>query len=126
MICIFPKKVLNEIKAVCAEGKEEHCGMLLGEKNPDGFIVDDFLPLPNAITTMASFTISPEVMIDAMAQAGERKIIGIYHNHPCGAHPSWIDLKGMLTLPALIWLIIGIDGMGVFKINTQKDSSHPP
>ncbi len=94
-----------------AAGREECCGLLLGD--PASGRVQAIRPAANvAAQPVHFFEIDPATLLAAYraARTGGPAVIGHYHSHPHGtAEPSAVDAD-MAERRGEIWLILGGDG----------------
>jgi len=69
-----------------------------------------------------SFTISPEIVFDALNKADRegKEIVGIFHSHPAPPHPSNIDMKFMRPNP-VVWLIMSMIDKQIAAYQQQGD-----
>ena len=94
----------------------ECCGLLEGERKPDGYRITVIHPAPNLSGDPDRFEIDPLTHIKAqkLARLRGREIIGCYHSHPGGpAQPSAADRAGAGE-EDFLWLIAGDEGLGAF------------
>jgi proteasome lid subunit RPN8/RPN11 len=93
---------------VAACGKEEACGLLLGD---DGHVAEALQCRNVAADPVSRFEIDPAQLLAAhrSARGGGLGVIGHYHSHPSGSPvPSASDAADAAPDGAL-WLIIGTD-----------------
>jgi len=94
----------------------ECCGLLEGERKPDGYRITVIHPARNLSDDPDRFEIDPLTHIKAqkLARLRGREIIGCYHSHPGGpAQPSAADRAGAGE-EDFLWLIAGDEGLGAF------------
>jgi proteasome lid subunit RPN8/RPN11 len=77
----------------------ECCGLLLGQYEEDGKVVEETYPISNAREESAKrnrFLIEPEELMrgEKYARGKELEVVGFYHSHPdSAAAPSQYDLE---------------------------------
>ena len=108
----IPQNLLQSLVSETLRSKIEICGVLIGEKRGNHYIVTKALSGRNIKNSPVLFEIAPEDLYRAatMAESEGLDIVGLYHSHPAPPKPSIRDLDGMRLWP-LPWLIISsIDG----------------
>ena len=110
---------------------KECCGLLVGTDFSNGtIIVTRVVESDNVNPTGAKdkFEVDPQLRFNLMRELGEigdktqgaERIIGHYHSHPDHpAVPSSHDLACAFE-PALVWIIIGLDGGTVQAVAAHK------
>jgi proteasome lid subunit RPN8/RPN11 len=76
---------------VAAEVPLESCGLLAGA----GDVVQQVIPVPNALQSAVRFRFSPSTQLAAFEQIEREgmEMLAIYHSHPKGpVHPSPTDI----------------------------------
>jgi proteasome lid subunit RPN8/RPN11 len=97
---------------------EECCGLMMGRRVSDAWMVDEVIACPNvAAEPEHRFEVDPKALIAAHRAAREtdRQLIGPYHSHPNGrAEPSQHDRARASEAGAEgdVWLIVPVTEAG--------------
>jgi desampylase len=86
----------------------EACGLLVGAREDEAWLIEDALPLRNTHDSSSYFEFDPDELLRHDLELGDR-IIGAYHSHPGGpARPSQTDIGNMQanTDSPWVWLIL--------------------
>jgi proteasome lid subunit RPN8/RPN11 len=112
----------NDLAAIRAAAQaafpEECCGLLLGRRKADAWMVEEVIACPNVAEDPGRrFEVDPKALIAAHRAAREtdRHLIGPYHSHPNGrAEPSQHDRARAADACADgdVWLIVPVTEAG--------------
>ena len=131
MILIAPTYLDQMTRAAEAAYPRECCGLLVGKDTSDGFVTITKVVASDNVHPSGGndrFEVDPRIRFDLMRELGEigdkprssERIIGHYHSHPNhSAEPSAYDLACAFE-PALIWIIIGLNGGKVQTVAAHK------
>ena len=115
----------NIFKHAVKEYPKECCGFLIGYRQNNSLICEDYLSTKNvAANPYNFFEIAPQeiINIQKLYRKKELSIIGHYHSHPdclLGSKPSKNDIASIYDAD-LCWVIIGITD------NSTKISAYVP
>jgi proteasome lid subunit RPN8/RPN11 len=112
----------------------ESCSLLLGNIVNNEYCVKMIKRMENIAHSEYSFNIDPDELMKAYkwASANELNVVGVFHSHLVGSHPSNTDLTFMKINP-VIWLIYEVsssthtahllveDSLEKVKIEISKD-----
>ncbi|MGQ9468695.1 MAG: Mov34/MPN/PAD-1 family protein [Nitrososphaerales archaeon] len=100
----------------------EACALLMGVIDEGKALVTDLLITKNIDESSIGFTISPEILFDALNKADRegKEIIGIFHSHPAPPQPSSVDLMFMKLNP-VVWLIMSMIDRQIAAYQQQGD-----
>lgn len=103
---------------------EECCGLLVGRRIGDRFLVTRIEPSPNVTTgdPARDFEVDPglRIRLERALREGDEAVIGHYHSHPNGeALPSGRDLARAYE-PELVWLIMAVRAQGVSDVAAYR------
>lgn len=109
----LPGEVAESLTAEARRaGREEACGILVGRREPDRFLVVRAVPCNNVAAEgvrRRRFEIDPRRLIEeerAIRGTGE-EVVGFYHSHPASDPvPSEVDGTYMALWPDMIWVIV--------------------
>lgn len=112
----LPAAARRALVAHCrAAYPEEACGLLLGRRDGEGFVVTRAVESANlAADPRHRFEVDPalRLRLQRAARAGDAAVIGHYHSHPDGAaRPSATDLAEAWE-PELVWLVAALAAQG--------------
>ena len=131
MIRIAPIYFAQMTQAAETAYPKECCGLLVGTEAPDSALtISRVVASDNVHPTDGNdrFEVDPWVRFNLMRELGEigdkpqglERIVGHYHSHPDKpAKPSAHDLACAFE-PALVWIIIGVDGGTVQTVSAHK------
>jgi proteasome lid subunit RPN8/RPN11 len=108
----------------------EACGLLLGKRENNHWLVSQALPLPNAAPSPIYFEFAPEDLLAAELTYPDQ-IVGVYHSHPGGyPRPSATDCQNMLNVNQeqgipWAWLIVCGPFNEQFQQQTEKQQTLP-
>jgi len=100
----------NQIDTLARFAREdfpnESCSLLLGNIVNNEYCVKMIKRMENMAHSEYSFNMDPDELMKAYqwASANELNVVGVFHSHLVGSHPSNTDLTFMKINP-VIWLI---------------------
>jgi len=122
------RQINDKLIEICEKGfPNEVCGVLIGKKNKEIFIIDDYYICENLNKerSIDRYELNPIDYIKAedRAKKSNASIIGIYHSHP--NHPAIAsETDKMFAWPDMAYLIYSIyDGKLKNLISWQIDES---
>tara|TARA_B100000900_G_scaffold97866_3_gene80918 strand:+ start:889 stop:1314 length:426 start_codon:yes stop_codon:yes gene_type:complete len=122
------RQINDKLIEICEKGfPNEVCGVLIGKKNKEIFIIDDYYICENLNKerSIDRYELNPIDYIKAedRAKKSNASIIGIYHSHP--NHPAIAsETDKMFAWPDMAYLIYSIyDGKFKNLISWQIDES---
>jgi len=122
------RQINDKLIEICEKGfPNEVCGVLIGKKNKEIFIIDDYYICENLNKerSIDRYELNPIDYIKAedRAKKSDASIIGIYHSHP--NHPAIAsETDKMFAWPDMAYLIYSIyDGKFKNLISWQIDES---
>jgi proteasome lid subunit RPN8/RPN11 len=122
------RQINDKLIEICEKGfPNEVCGVLIGKKNKEIFIIDDYYVCENLNKerSIDRYELNPIDYIKAedRAKKSDASIIGIYHSHP--NHPAIAsETDKMFAWPDMAYLIYSIyDGKFKNLISWQIDES---
>ena len=128
MVVKIKKQINDKLIEICEKGfPNEVCGVLIGKKNKEIFIIDDYYICENLNKerSIDRYELNPIDYIKAedRAKKSNASIIGIYHSHP--NHPAIAsETDKMFAWPDMAYLIYSIyDGKFKNLISWQIDES---
>ena len=128
MVVKIKKQINDKLIEICEKGfPNEVCGVLIGKKNKEIFIIDDYYICENLNKerSVDRYELNPIDYIKAEDQAkkSNASIIGIYHSHP--NHPAIAsETDKMFAWPDMAYLIYSIyDSKFKNLISWQIDES---
>ena len=128
MVVKIKRQINDKLIEICEKGfPNEVCGVLIGKKNKEIFIIDDYYICENLNKerSIDRYELNPIDYIKAedLAKKSNASIIGIYHSHP--NHPAIAsDTDKMFAWPDMAYLIYSIyDGKFKNLISWQIDES---
>ncbi|TDI59914.1 MAG: M67 family peptidase [Alphaproteobacteria bacterium] len=99
------------IAAARAEHPHECCGLIIGHKEEQDWVIDDLAASENLSPTPAqNFEVDMRLRLRLQKElrGTGRRIIGHYHSHPDGtAKPSATDLKSAWE-DDMVWIIVAV------------------
>ena len=104
-------------RAAEAAYPEEACGLLVGQRAPDGTCRVSAVEASANVAEpprARRFEVDPRLRLrlERALRNGPDSVVGVYHSHPDGsAEPSETDVS-MIFEPAMVWLITAVDGDG--------------
>ena len=128
MVVKIKRQINDKLIEICEKGfPNEVCGVLIGKKNKEIFIIDDYYICENLNKerSVDRYELNPIDYIKAedRAKKSNASIIGIYHSHP--NHPAIAsETDKMFAWPDMAYLIYSIyDGKFKNLISWQIDES---
>lgn len=128
MVVKIKRQINDKLIEICEKGfPNEVCGVLIGKKNKEIFIIDDYYICENLNKerSIDRYELNPIDYIKAedRAKKSNASIIGIYHSHP--NHPAIAsETDKMFAWPDMAYLIYSIyDGKFKNLICWQIDES---
>ena len=128
MVVKIKRQINDKLIEICEKGfPNEVCGVLIGKKNKEIFIIDDYYVCENLNKerSIDRYELNPIDYIKAedRAKKSNASIIGIYHSHP--NHPAIAsETDKMFAWPDMAYLIYSIyDGKFKNLISWQIDES---
>ena len=128
MVVKIKRQINDKLIEICEKGfPNEVCGVLIGKKNKEIFIIDDYHICENLNKerSIDRYELNPIDYIKAedRAKKSDASIIGIYHSHP--NHPAIAsETDKMFAWPDMAYLIYSIyDGKFKNLISWQIDES---
>ncbi len=128
MVVKIKRQINDKLIEICEKGfPNEVCGVLIGKKNKEIFIIDDYYICENLNKerSIDRYELNPIDYIKAedRAKKSNASIIGIYHSHP--NHPAIAsETDKMFAWPDMAYLIYSIyDGKFKNLISWQIDES---
>jgi len=122
------RQINDKLIEICEKGfPNEVCGVLIGKKNKEIYIIDDYYICENLNKerSIDRYELNPIDYIKAedRAKKSNASIIGIYHSHP--NHPAIAsETDKMFAWPDMAYLIYSIyDGKFKNLISWQIDES---
>ncbi|HYF99056.1 MAG TPA: M67 family metallopeptidase [Candidatus Saccharimonadales bacterium] len=87
-------------------GPIESCAILLGRREESRFLLQEVVPTQNKESSIASFAIDEERLLEiySMAEKKGLSVIGVFHSHPSGPIPSETD-KVYMQINPVPWII---------------------
>lgn len=114
---------------VDARRHEEACGLLAGHVDRGVAIVDQVIPMRNALQSPVRYRLDPAEQLEAFDWIDSQglELVGIYHSHPAGPEsPSQIDISEAYYPQAVYWIWSGHTGewrYAAFTIQGKKVAS---
>ena len=128
MVVKIKRQINDKLIEICEKGfPNEVCGVLIGKKNKEIFIIHDYYICENLNKerSIDRYELNPIDYIKAedRAKKSNASIIGIYHSHP--NHPAIAsETDKMFAWPDMAYLIYSIyDGKFKNLISWQIDES---
>ena len=128
MVVKIKRQINDKLIEICEKGfPNEVCGVLIGKKNKEIYIIDDYYICENLNKerSIDRYELNPIDYIKAedRAKKSNASIIGIYHSHP--NHPAIAsETDKMFAWPDMAYLIYSIyDGKFKNLISWQIDES---
>jgi proteasome lid subunit RPN8/RPN11 len=112
MKLIIVQGIIKMLIKMAKGSKLEVCGLLLGVKDGEAFVVLEAIQIANRLKRPDAFEMEPEELVRAIddAKAKGLEVVGIFHSHlNCPPVPSERDSEGMKNWP-VVWLIITPEG----------------
>ena len=93
-------------KLVNESGPIESCAILLGRREDSRFLLQEVVPTQNKESSIASFAIDEERLLEIYRIAEKKglSVIGVFHSHPSDPIPSETD-KVYMQINPVPWII---------------------
>lgn len=117
----------NQIDTLARFAREdfpnESCSLLFGNIVDNEYCVKTLKRMQNIAHSEYSFNMDPDEVMKAYqwASANELNVVGVFHSHLVGSHPSNTDLTFMKINP-VIWLIYEISS-STYRAHMLLDDS---
>ncbi len=122
MKLLIKKDCLDTLSSFKPRGvEEERCGLLIGERKSDTFLIEEVVEVKNVRKSVSEFELDPVETLKIFERVEDegKQVVGVWHTHPLWkAHPSEKDIVGMRVFPG-VWVIVSREEIRAFVLEDE-------